>query len=847
MRQCTGCEHSPSAGLCPECEVDQLARNHYFTGKLLVERDFTDEQRYFLGKHRRHNQHLHGWGVVCGLRVKQHPNPACRSQYVLIEPGYAVDCCGREIVVEQEQTIDLRARFLAWWQEQHRDAPIDPATDDPAASEPDAGEHTLQICLRYLECPTEETPALFGDCGCGDGDAQHGRILDSYDLELLVDAPPPSTGDASALTLAWLSTLNIARARRVAIDDNHHRLYVLAGESAAALTVYDAATHSLLAAWTLPEQGLDMALSADGTRLYLSLLQGGANGQVAVVDTALLGSGSPEINRLTLDGTAGAELPLAVSAAGRLYALNPNDGRLWAWGAPDSDTDTERLGPFAGGAGAATLALAPDASRLFVTNSEAVAVFATADLSAAPVAIPLAGASPSALATAATSGDARLLIADRTNQTVQVHAIRPGDPTDPYPILGAAAVLAGAPLDLLASSGGRWLYVLVEDGSGSGSVLALDTHALETGSGALLASEAPIGAAPLDLALAAGGGRLYAAFSGADSTPGSGGVAILDIAATQCQDIFRRVLDGCPDCTATGECLVLATLPGYMYGDDMLDEASGSGPQAVIDNWRGRKLLPSVETLADVVECLLVQGGGSGQPGEQGPPGPPGAQGPAGETGPAGPRGSAGLAGSAGETGHAGPPGPAGPAGADGAPGPAGPQGPQGPQGPPGSVENPDLTHICAINWRHGLPTARQDIQPGLMIAFDKPVVNGDIHSHSFLVLRADPNQELRMVCWCELMPEVLTGVRFASDCKISRDFERVEDPKALVNGALFIPNRQWEFEREYRVVVKGDFIRDEKELGVDADHLPPWLPARISGDQIEGGVFESWFTLIQG
>ncbi len=84
--------------VCTECDILQLARNNYFTGKLLVERDFTDEQRYTMGKLRRHNQKLHGWGTVCGLKVKQHPNPACQSQYVVVEPGTAIDCCGREIL-----------------------------------------------------------------------------------------------------------------------------------------------------------------------------------------------------------------------------------------------------------------------------------------------------------------------------------------------------------------------------------------------------------------------------------------------------------------------------------------------------------------------------------------------------------------------------------------------------------------------------------------------------------------------------------------------------------------------------------------------------------------------------
>ena len=69
-------EHNGN-GTCVECAVPQLARNNYFTGKLLVERDFREEQDYFLGKDRRHNQELHGWGVVCGLKVKQHPREDC--------------------------------------------------------------------------------------------------------------------------------------------------------------------------------------------------------------------------------------------------------------------------------------------------------------------------------------------------------------------------------------------------------------------------------------------------------------------------------------------------------------------------------------------------------------------------------------------------------------------------------------------------------------------------------------------------------------------------------------------------------------------------------------------------
>ncbi|HWJ39439.1 MAG TPA: hypothetical protein VNR86_11840, partial [Sphingomicrobium sp.] len=54
---------------CEECEPRTYVRNHYFTGKLLVERDFTDEQFYFREKIRQHHQRLHGVGVVCGLEI----------------------------------------------------------------------------------------------------------------------------------------------------------------------------------------------------------------------------------------------------------------------------------------------------------------------------------------------------------------------------------------------------------------------------------------------------------------------------------------------------------------------------------------------------------------------------------------------------------------------------------------------------------------------------------------------------------------------------------------------------------------------------------------------------------
>ena len=54
--------HNGTAQLsCPACNYGPFTRNNYFTGKLLVERDFTDETHFHMEKLRHHEQLLHGW------------------------------------------------------------------------------------------------------------------------------------------------------------------------------------------------------------------------------------------------------------------------------------------------------------------------------------------------------------------------------------------------------------------------------------------------------------------------------------------------------------------------------------------------------------------------------------------------------------------------------------------------------------------------------------------------------------------------------------------------------------------------------------------------------------------
>jgi hypothetical protein len=77
-------------------------RNRYFYGKLLTVRDFEIEQNYNNNKRRLTNLLLHGSGIVCGLQVI-----CVDEKTVSIEPGFAIDGSGREIVVSSPVTQKL--------------------------------------------------------------------------------------------------------------------------------------------------------------------------------------------------------------------------------------------------------------------------------------------------------------------------------------------------------------------------------------------------------------------------------------------------------------------------------------------------------------------------------------------------------------------------------------------------------------------------------------------------------------------------------------------------------------------------------------------------------------------
>jgi hypothetical protein len=175
---------------CLPCNIPPLCRNHYFTGKLLTERDFTAEQKYMADKLRLHHVALHGWGIVCGLKVM--PHPYCPALRIVVEPGLAVDGCGREVRVPERVELTLPVPSPLFTED-----PCPPGFTSEeieqqmyeAGEEPDQPAFTLYVCLRYAECGAEQMPAPFSECACGSSGTQPNRICESHELMIFTDEP----------------------------------------------------------------------------------------------------------------------------------------------------------------------------------------------------------------------------------------------------------------------------------------------------------------------------------------------------------------------------------------------------------------------------------------------------------------------------------------------------------------------------------------------------------------------------------------------------------------------------------------------------------------------------------
>jgi hypothetical protein len=182
---------------CPEgCRLECLERPRYFCGQLLTDSDLTalvewTRARLALVRHR------HGWGVVCGLEVRC--DPRTRSK-VEIGEGYAVSCCGSDIVVCTPAVVDLSKACHA------SKSPC----DDPCAPEPERSEETegrgdrnpwdcpegvwVDILIDAADEEASGRPTLSTDGCTRIGSCEASRVRETHSLKLIA----PSAGDPLA-------------------------------------------------------------------------------------------------------------------------------------------------------------------------------------------------------------------------------------------------------------------------------------------------------------------------------------------------------------------------------------------------------------------------------------------------------------------------------------------------------------------------------------------------------------------------------------------------------------------------------------------------------------------------
>jgi hypothetical protein len=823
----------------PQWPLMPFARNNYFTGKMLLERDFRDEQAFHAEKLRWHQSRLHGTGVVCGLQVMHHHNANCRTRLVEIEPGGALDCAGHTILVTRRECFDVAA------------APAVKKLWDSQDKQP----HTLQIRIRYRECDAENVPVLYDECSSTEPRCEPNRIVETFEFDVLVD-PPPVQSCGCDPQYRWTNTWGPARAKVAVLHEASGKVYVAVNDPTQAKLYQVSMQNGLvLKSLDVAHSVKKLLIRPDGKTLYALLEESKG---LLCVDTE-----KPQAQPLTLappfDRATFEDVALRHDGQLMLIVKNNSDFKI---GSVDVTYPTTALTFQAHHSSTASeltsLTCSPSSDAYFAieksTSPPSLSILAGKHGANTPSAASLPSLSsgtnsntkpivPAGLLLLPGKNEEMLLVIDKTS-AIGVHAVSISQNT----VLASIATDKPA-LAIAASPDGTMLHVLTKDGlQGIPLNLALE-------------GQSPSGNPPVKLGFEPSGllptsdGRgLLAPFVHKDSNnheiPVSGGLAVLEIASTDCEELLWKSQEHCACCDEQ-DWLVLATIKNYQVGDELLDQETPSsdpphdrtGNIARIDNRSDRRVLPSVETLAEMFQCLASRT-------QQGSPGPAGPQGPTGEKGPAGPQGPAGEK------------GPAGPAGQDGQPGR---DGAEGAQGPPGKGLDENTARITDIQWLN------TDANP--INQFPPWIHNGNLIKNSEstqgLQITATERFDDSMKDFLNIVSlEAIVGfkddnnspssfqIRF--EAKVKKIDVNEINLKVILERPLEVLSNDINtfFKREKRTIVppirlhltiRGDLIKMADGKALDADHLPPWIgePSfEKTGNGIPGGTFESFMFL---
>lgn len=655
---------------CLPCGVHQPQRNTYFDGKLLLERDFIAEQDYHRGHRQLHNSLLHGTGTVCGLKIIQHPSPDCRRDFVVVEPGAALDCCGQEIIVPERTLVRVRAMLA----------------DDPDLGGALNGKRHLIIGIRRCDSGAEPVPAILPGCEGTGGPTEFGRIAEGFEFVLSARAPSELTPVAAPVRpkLTWVHTITLGGQvpRGVHLNEAEDLVQVAADADAGGshLYLHDDETNDLVSLLEGPAHITDTASSRE-SRLILVAGAGFGEGEAATSGIGFWRSTTirREAARAGLLPCRGTAVRIAVSPlSGALFVLELiDDGHaaLASYSAEEIDTwlaDGAPTGSLPeriqrlefdhgfGGPdlpalrGAAMMAFSHDGRflALAAAGEAGTGLFYLIDISAFN-----AGGmtQDNALARGLDEGtdvvalawsldDAFLyLLSQRSEDSGHLVITRYALTGDGNLIerQGRGVQLDGRARDLAVAPTETRAYVLLTDADGISRFTTVDIERVKAVTGAepepreLSADAIRIDGDARSLVLAANGGRLYvaAANSEPEGLPDRGLVAVIDIDEDDCSVHFDRQIEGCAGCGGSGECsgcggnrghaVILGHLPFYHAADAprMTDPEETGDDDRAIDNVTYRDIVPSAATLRDVIYCILARGIDAGPPGPRGDPG----------------------------------------------------------------------------------------------------------------------------------------------------------------------------------------------------------------------------------
>ncbi len=111
--------------------VEPFDRVRFYQGQILTTADLQDEQNYQDGKRQLLNRCLHGSGIVCGFEI------TLSERSLVVAPGLALDCLGREIMISEPLTIDVsHAELPVFLNIEYTEVPVKPVPSQDTTGNP---------------------------------------------------------------------------------------------------------------------------------------------------------------------------------------------------------------------------------------------------------------------------------------------------------------------------------------------------------------------------------------------------------------------------------------------------------------------------------------------------------------------------------------------------------------------------------------------------------------------------------------------------------------------------------------------------------------------------------------